>query len=73
MVVVNMGAFGPLDVFDDLSQRSSAGVQMRDANEGGEAGRNRQASRNQEAPARRWWFSFDGWLSTDLDSEYVLA
>ena len=30
-------------------------------------------SMREQAPARRWWFAFDGWRTADLDAEFVLA
>ena len=27
----------------------------------------------EQAPARRWWFTFDGWRTADVDAEFVLA
>lgn len=29
--------------------------------------------RRDQAGARRWWFTFDGWRTADVEAEFVLA
>ncbi|HVH47313.1 MAG TPA: hypothetical protein VM925_33490 [Labilithrix sp.] len=59
-----MGAFGPADILDLPPPPREPEPRSAGADRG-----NASAPR----PSPRWWFSFDGWHSGNLDEEFVLA